>query len=172
VTTLQRHKYLILLLTLVSVLTVQSFPHPAMFAAMVLAPVSILAVLLVVFTGWRERAVAFGVAAAAIAGNWGQFVAVPGEYQTLQAAIHDAVRVLFPSFAVAVILRNIFAEKAIAADQVLGAVCGYLLAAAAWAHVYALVEILLPGSFAMSPELTTGRSGGTAVRRCSITSAW
>jgi hypothetical protein len=52
-----------------------------------------------------------------------------------------------------VILRNVFAERAITGDAVLGAVCGYLLAAGMWANIYAATEVLAPGSFTMSDEL-------------------
>jgi hypothetical protein len=42
------------------------------------------------------------------------------------------------------------------ADDGLGAVCGYLLAAGAWTDLYLLSESFLPGSFIVSP----GFSGG------------
>jgi len=157
--TLQGSKYLILLLTLVGVLIVQSFPHPVVLVSKVLAPLSMLAIFLVVFKGRHERTVAFVVAAATIAVNLAQYLPIAGDYQVLQAAAHDGLLLVFPGFAVAVILRNIYAEKAITGDGVLGAVCGYLLAAAMWAHLYALTEILVPGSFSMSPELAKGLSG-------------
>ena len=159
VTTLARHKYLLLLLTLVGILLVQSFAHPVVFVSEVLAPLSMLAVLLVVFTGRRQRTVALAVAAAAIAANVARFLPMPSEYHALQTAGAHGIRVLFPAFAVAVILRNIFAEKTIAGDQVLGAVCGYLLAGAAWAHIFVLAEILAPGSFSVGSELAKGFSG-------------
>jgi hypothetical protein len=52
-----------------------------------------------------------------------------------------------------VILRGLFEEKLIRADQILGAVCGYLLAGAAWGNLYLLAELLLPGSFSVKPEI-------------------
>ena len=36
-------------------------------------------------------------------------------------------------------------------DDVLGAVCGYLLAAGAWANLFMLIEIFSPGSFSVGP---------------------
>jgi hypothetical protein len=124
VTTLREHKYLILLLALVSILLVQSFAHPMVVLSEVLAPLTMFAVFLVVFTDWRERTVAFAVAAATITGDVVRFLPIPGEYHALHAATHHGLRVLFPAFAVAVILRNIFAEKTIAVDQVLGRCAG------------------------------------------------
>jgi hypothetical protein len=52
-----------------------------------------------------------------------------------------------------VILRNLFRAKAIRADQVIGACCGYLLAGVAWGNLYLLAELLRPASFRVSPEI-------------------
>ena len=59
-------------------------------------------------------------------------------------------------FATFVILRNIFAQRVVGADDVLGAVCGYLLAAEAWADLFLLIESVLPGSFSVSPGFSAG----------------
>jgi hypothetical protein len=153
---LERHKYFILLLTLVGVLLVQSLAHPSVMVSEVLAPLSMFAVLLVVFAGWRQRAAALAVAATALSVNAARLVSLPIEFHALHTAVYHALRVLFPAFAVGVILRNIFRERTITGDKVLGAVCGYLLAAAAWAHLFVVAEILAPGSFAVSPALAPG----------------
>jgi voltage-gated potassium channel len=50
-----------------------------------------------------------------------------------------------------VILRSIFAQRVVGADDVLGAVCGYLLAAGTWADLFVLIESFSPGSFNVSP---------------------
>lgn len=60
---------------------------------------------------------------------------------------------LFIGFAVVMILRNIFAASVVTGDDVLGAVCGYLLAAGAWANLCAATELLVPGSFSVSNDL-------------------
>ncbi len=156
VSVLQQRKYLILILMLVCVLIVQSSAHRVVFGPIVsdvLITLMVLAVFLVVFTRWRERAVAFGVAGASIAVNWSHYLLIPDEHQILQAAAHHVLLALFLSFAVAVILRNIFEGTAITGDEVLGAVCGYVLAAGVWANAYALTEILAPGSFSVNPQL-------------------
>ena len=153
---LHQRKYLILILTLVCVVIAQSFAHRPVFGAVVsnvLVTLLVLAVFLLVFTRWRERAVAFGVAATAIAVNWSRHLLIPDEHQILQAAVHHVLLVLFLGFAAAVILRNLFEGTAVTGDEVLGAVCGYVLAAGMWANAYALTEILAPGSFSVSPEL-------------------
>ena len=54
---------------------------------------------------------------------------------------------VFLAFAVAVILKRIFQRQAIRTHDVIGALCGYLLAAVAWGNAYALVYGLWPESF-------------------------
>src|SRR6185369_8513817 len=46
--------------------------------------------------------------------------------------------VVFLGFAVAVILGDIFRKRVISADDVIGALCGYLLGALVWANLYTL----------------------------------
>jgi hypothetical protein len=55
--------------------------------------------------------------------------------------------VVFLSFAVAVILGGIFAKRAIGGDDVVGALCGYLLGALVWSNLYALAYLLWPEAF-------------------------
>jgi len=106
--------------------------------------------LMVVFQGWRERAVAFAVSAVGIGATWSHYIEIPGQHDVLLSLVHDGLMVVFLAFAVAVILSNIFAGGAITADGVRGAVCGYLLAAMLWANAYALTETLVPDSFSLS----------------------
>ena len=59
----------------------------------------------------------------------------------------------------AVILRRIFERKVVGGDDVLGAICGYLLAGIAWGSLYLLVELLVPGSFSVHQAIA-GQLGG------------
>jgi voltage-gated potassium channel len=60
---------------------------------------------------------------------------------------------------VAVILRRIFERKVVGGDDVLGAICGYLLAGIAWGSLYLLVELLVPSSFRVHQAIA-GELGG------------
>jgi hypothetical protein len=60
---------------------------------------------------------------------------------------------LFLGFAVAVILRGILEWKVVQADDVLGTICGYLLAGIVWGSLYLLVELFFPGSFSVQQNL-------------------
>jgi hypothetical protein len=153
---MRKRKYLILLVTLVAVLVWESSARRAMLgraSSDVSVTLVALTVFLVVFQGWRQRTVALAAAASAMAFNWSRYLPVPEEYRVSQTAAHHGLMAVFLVFAVAVILSNIFGSEAITGDEVLGTVCGYLLAAATWANAYAVTEILVPGSFTPSPEL-------------------
>jgi len=73
------------------------------------------------------------------------------------AIAYHCVAAVFLGFAVAVILKHIFERKAIRTDDVIGALCGYVLAGAAWGNIYALVYIVWPSSYhiaeAIAPQL-------------------
>jgi voltage-gated potassium channel len=152
-----KRKYLFLLLTLVAVLIWESTTRAVLgrVASDVSVTLVALTVFLVVFQGWRQRSFALAAVASAMAFRWAHLLPLAREYRFPQALAHHALMVAFLAFAVAVILRNIFASDGITGDEVLGAVSGYLLAAGLWANAYALTEILVPGSFSSSPELQT-----------------
>ena len=171
---LRRRKYLILLLTVISSAILQSFTHRVggPVVSDVLVTLAVVAVFVVVFTGWRERAVAFAFAAAGIIINWCHYLWIPGEHPMLLGIAHHVLLFVFLGFAVVVILRNIFEGTVISGDAVLGGLCGYIIAAAMWANLYAIIEILLPGSFALSPALAQDLPIWQGRRRCSTTSAW
>jgi len=58
--------------------------------------------------------------------------------------------ILFLGYLSAVILAHIFREKEITADMIMAAICVYFLIGWLWADVYALLEMLKPGSFQTS----------------------
>ena len=150
---MRRRKHLVLLLTLVGVLTVESSGHLLVFgpvATDLLLTLVVFAVFLVVFQDRRERAVAFVAATAVMAMIWSRYLTLPEQYEVGRSVAHHGLMVLFLGYAVTVILRNIYTRRAVTGDEVLGAVCGYLLAAGMWANAYALTEILVPDAFSMS----------------------
>ena len=72
---------------------------------------------------------------------------VLAERWQIGAIVFHCFAAVFLAFAVAVILKRIFQRQAIRTDDVIGALCGYLLAAVAWGNAYALVYVLWPESF-------------------------
>jgi hypothetical protein len=53
-------------------------------------------------------------------------------------------------------LLNLQGDVRRSVDDVLGAVCGYLLAALAWSNLFMLIEIFLPGSFSVGSGFGAG----------------
>jgi len=73
----------------------------------------------------------------------------------LATIVYHCFAALFLAFAVAVILIRIFQPERIHTDDVIGALCGYLLAAAAWGNVYALAYFFRPASFRISDGIAS-----------------
>ena len=154
-TVLRKKKYLVLLLTLLAIALVTSSPRRAFVGPILsdaLLLLALLGVFLVVFARPLERAIAFVALAAAFAAMLGHY-ALSGDAERILRIAYHGFAALFMALAVTAILMNIFRQTAVHVDDVLGTVCGYLLAAAAWANLYALVEALLPGSFVVSSSL-------------------
>jgi hypothetical protein len=148
--TLRRNKYALLLAVLVTALLVQSTSRTLLLSPIVadlLLTASVLMVFLVVFVQRTHRMVALFAAITTIGVDWAHYV-VPGElHDRWLAVIYHAALLLLFGYATVVILRHIFRQQQVGTDDVLGAVCGYFLAAGAWANLHALTEIFLPGSY-------------------------
>jgi hypothetical protein len=152
---LRERKHLVLLLTVGLMLVVQPLAHGFLVGLIlfdVLVMLLVLAVFLIVFQRRRERLLSLVIALPALVGNWAGHC-LSGGTQVASWVVYHGFAVLFLGFAVVVILRGLFAQKVIRADHVLGTCCGYLLAGVAWGNLYTLVELLLPGSFSVKPEI-------------------
>jgi hypothetical protein len=125
-----------------------------------------LLVLLIVFDRRVNRLVAFIAFATAVASASAHYVLPPTYPQVPLRLIYHSALLLLLGYATIVILRNIFQQHVVRSDDVLGAVCGYLLAAGAWSNLFMLTEIFVPGSYSMSQGFGTGLDswhGRTAV---------
>jgi hypothetical protein len=157
--TLRRHKYAILLGVLIVVAVIESFPH-----RLVLGPIAselaitttLLLVFLIVFQRKVSRLVAFIALVTAVAVDWAHHVLPPSYPQVPLRLIYHSALLLLIGFAACVILRNIFRQRLVRSDDVLGAVCGYLLAGGAWSNLFTLIEIFVPGSFSVGPGFGIG----------------
>ena len=157
--TLRSHKYAILLVAIVGVALVESFSHRRLLGPVVsdlAVSTTELLVLLIVFDRRVNRLVAFIALAIALASAWAHYVLPPTYPQVPLRLIYHSALLLLSGFATIVILRNIFAEGVVRSDDVLGAVCGYLLAAAAWSNLFMLIEIIVPGSFSVGQGFGAG----------------
>jgi hypothetical protein len=155
---LRRHKYAILLAALIVAALVESFSH-----RQVLGPVlsdlvivtMLLLVFLIVFNRRVNRLVAF-LAWATVVVVQGAHYLLPGDSEAPLRLIYHSATLLLVGYATLVILRNIFEHRVVRVDDVLGAVCGYLLAAGAWSNLFMLIEIFVPGAFSVGPGFGAG----------------
>jgi hypothetical protein len=125
---------------------------PARVAYALLAIAAAVVVLRVVLSGRWERwlGAAFAVPAFALTGA---AYAEPGLLTLAADVASHLAAALFLGFAVGVIVRDIFRRHAISFDEVLGAFAGYLILGVVWSNLYAVVELVTPGSFAVAPEI-------------------
>jgi hypothetical protein len=152
---LSRRKYAVLLALLLVVLAIETFNVQSgaeRLCSDALRAVLTIAIWIIVFERPRERATMAAVLLASLLTNWGRYLTVASLYQALSVADQVLLSLLLWS-AVWVILRDLFSEGAAGAENVLGAICGYLIAGHAWAHANALAYLLVPSAYSINPEL-------------------
>jgi hypothetical protein len=155
---LRRHKHAILLAALIVVALVESFNHRQVLGPVLsdLVIVTILLlVFLIVFARRVNRLVAF-LAWAAVVVAQGAHYLLPGASEAPLQLLYHSGALLLVGYATLVILRNIFQHRVVRVDDVLGAVCGYLLAAGAWSNLFMLIEMFVPGSFSVGSGFGAG----------------
>ena len=157
--TFHRHKHAILLGALILVALVESFSHRQVLGPVLsdlVIVVTMTLAFLIVFDRWLNRLVAFIALATVVAVVWAHYLLPPSYPQVPLRLVYHSAALLLVGFATFVILRNIFEQRVVRTDDVLGAVCGYLLAAGAWSNLFMLTEIFSPGSFNVGPEFGVG----------------
>ncbi len=158
---LEKRKYLVLLLTMVATIVMQPLAHGFLGGLVIseaLRNLLVFTVLFIVFQRTYVRLVSVLIGLPVMASNWAHY-ALPERFEPALAVIHHAFLAALLGFAAGVILRRIFERKVVRGDEVIGAICGYLLAGTAWGSLYLLVELLVPGSFSVHQSIA-GQLGG------------
>jgi hypothetical protein len=165
---LARHRYTVLLVLLLAGLIVQSFEAGRIGTRGVhdvLGTLITVTTFAVVFRSGALRMPALATMVALVAIRWSRFL-VPAEYNHALFVLFEALEVAFLSAAVWQILHDLFATPVNGAEDVRGAICGYLLGGAAWTGVNALTWLLVPSAYALDPGvvgLTSDWSGTAAL---------
>jgi hypothetical protein len=149
----RRHKYKVLLVLLLASIVIQTYGLRSGFAGLlsdVFRTLLAVTIFLVVFRGARERVPAALLLLATVAVGWTRHFTGAGDSGGLALAF-NALSSLFLWTAVAVILRDLFRTPEAGAGNVLGAICGYLIAADAWSGINICAYLLAPHSFAFDP---------------------
>lgn len=71
-------------------------------------------------------------------------------------AAAGALRLLFLSYVIALVVRHVLRDRAVTLDTVSGAACAYMLIGVVWADLFLLVELMRPGSFYVPAAWLTG----------------
>jgi hypothetical protein len=111
------------------------------------------AIWFVVFKRPRERVAMAALLVAAAAFSWGRYLD-GGRLDHALSLADQSTLALFLWSAVYVILRDLFRAPTTSAENVLGAICGYLIAGDAWARVNAVAYLLVPSSYSIDPGVT------------------
>jgi hypothetical protein len=142
----RRHGYLLLLAVLTAAIvlgmTESEFPYLRESAVTLVMAL----VFVRVFDRPIYRAVSLTAGLAAVTGLWLLRVVPAAGRTQLEVAVHVG-GVLFFALAVMMLLRHLFERRAVSIDDILGTLCGYLLAAMAWANFYAAAALLVPDAF-------------------------
>jgi hypothetical protein len=109
-------------------------------------------VFFVVFEHRWQRRIALALVLPAAVGNVAHYLQPPSAHPWPAVAFHCSV-IVFLGFAVAVILGDIFRKRVINGDDVIGALCGYLLGALVWANLYTLTYLIYPEAFIVRPDI-------------------
>jgi Ion channel len=86
----------------------------------------------------------------------GGILALYGQYphfHRIAGIVFHVALIAFLGFAVVVILRSLFSKSVIRGDDVVGAVCGYMIGAMVWGNLYALAYIFVPSAFNVNPAI-------------------
>jgi hypothetical protein len=154
---LRRHKHAVLLVLLFIVLAIETFNAQSGAERLrtdALRSVLTLAIWIVIFERPRERAAIGAVLLVFLAITWVRRFAEASLDHALSLA-DPVVLVLFLWSAVYVILRDLFRARRAGAENVFGAICGYLIAGSAWAQMNTIAYLLLPSAYSISPELAS-----------------
>jgi voltage-gated potassium channel len=152
---LRERRHLVLLLMLVSTIVVPPLARGYLAGAIifdVLRTLVVLIVFFIIFQRRLDRVVSMVIGLPVLAGGWAPHI-LPDRFETAFGVVHHSFLVAFLGFAVAVILRGIFERKEVRADDVIGTICGYLLAGIVWGNLYLLVELVFPGSFSVRQDI-------------------
>jgi Ion channel len=151
---LRRRKYAVLLALLCVALAIETFSARGAerFLAAAAASVLAFAIWFVVFERRHERAVMAATLLATLAISWVLYLA-PTDLNHALFVATDTLMSVFLWSAVCAILRDLFRTRATGAEDVLGAICGYLIAGAAWGRINALAYLLVPSAYSINPAV-------------------
>ena len=110
------------------------------------------AVFLAALTSTRQRYVAAALVFPALLLDVTHYV-LPEAARVFALSVYHVSIAAFFGFVVALILRRLFRKHHLEIDDVAAAFAGYMMITVLWGSLYALVELLVPGSFSINQEI-------------------
>jgi hypothetical protein len=151
-----RRKHLMLLAVLILMQVGQPLLEHRSPTTRVLSDTAFVAICLYVFfivcTVRWQRIVGFALFLPVVAGNLALYAQDP-RLQRMAGIVFHLALIVFLGFAVTVILRDLFSKTVIHGDDVIGAICGYVLGAMVWGNLYALTYLLAPNAFSVNSAI-------------------
>jgi hypothetical protein len=155
-TLLRQRKYTALLVVLLAMLVLQSFDITTgskMIGRDVMATVFGVAIFLVVFERSTLQTVMAVFLFIAISTGWALHAHLSSVVDYALAVTQAVALAIFYGVVVWAILRNLFRTPVIGADNVFGAICGYLIAGQGWAYLNALTYLVAPATYLFDPKV-------------------
>jgi hypothetical protein len=140
------HRYLILLLMLVAAIVLGMTFAPHAYLRETVVTVLMVMVFFIVFERHSHRLASLCAGLIVVGALWALRLLPVEQRHVLEVAVHLGGAV-FLALAVSVILKHLFERRVVNIDDLLGTMCGYLLAAMAWANLYAVIELTGTGAF-------------------------
>jgi hypothetical protein len=106
----------------------------------------------IVFERTHERWVMGITLVTSVVISWGRYIAGPDLNHDI-SLVDQAVLALFLWGAVFAILRDLFYRPHAGSQNVLGAICGYLIAGNAWGRLNAVAYLLVPSAYRINPDV-------------------
>ena len=159
-TMLKTRKYTVLLALLLVSLVLETFNASGdwLFFSAAFGTVLIIVVWAVVFEKPRERFRMGVVLCLALILFWFQLLTRSSLDYELTLA-EQAARSLFMTVAVYTILRDLLQDPSGGTENILGALCGYLIAGNVWASLNTIAYLLVPTAYSIDPAITSQLPG-------------
>ena len=157
---LKSRKYTVLLVVLLVSLIIETCNARGgiLLYSAVFGTVLIIAIWAVVFDRPRDRVRMGVLLCAALLIYWFQILTGTRLDYELTLA-EQAGRSIFESVAVYTILRDLLRDPSRGTENILGAICGYLIAGNVWASLNAIGYLLVPAAYSIDPAITSELPG-------------
>ena len=158
---LKTRKYTVLLVLLMVSLVVETFNARGEFrlVSAFIGSILTIAIWAVVFDQPSERKRMGALLAVALGIYWFQLLSGSSRLEFELTLAEQAAKSIFEAAAVYLIMRDLLRDPARGAEDIIGAICGYLIAGNVWASLNAIAYLLSPSAYAIDPSIMTELPG-------------